>query len=241
MQKICKTNMMSYEEGYAEKNGVKIFFRDYGPKHATPILLVHGLGAQLVHWPEHLINFLLENNYRPITFDNRDSGLSTRFKKKPSIVFGYLRYFFRLPIKSEYSLNDMAKDGINLLDYLGIEKTHILGTSMGGMISQIICANYPDRVKTFTLIASTASVPSPLNGASKEVRKMMVNRSKTINPTMDQVYQRELKWVGLIGMEGKDIDTPKNREYNINNLIELKMLKTVLDMLTIDCDTFLKK
>tara|TARA_B100000085_G_scaffold129049_1_gene117472 strand:+ start:2690 stop:3622 length:933 start_codon:yes stop_codon:yes gene_type:complete len=225
MQKICKTNMMSYEEGYAEKNGVKIFFRDYGPKHATPILLVHGLGAQLVHWPEHLINFLLENNYRPITFDNRDSGLSTRFKKKPSIVFGYLRYFFRLPIKSEYSLNDMAKDGINLLDYLGIEKTHILGTSMGGMISQIICANYPDRIKTFTLIASTASVPSPLNGASKEVRKMMVNRSKTINPTMDQVYQRELKWVGLIGMEGKDIDTPKFREDTINNFNRIKDVK----------------
>ena len=225
MQKICKTNMMSYEEGYAEKNGVKIFFRDYGPKHATPILLVHGLGAQLVHWPEHLINFLLENNYRPITFDNRDSGLSTRFKKKPSIVFGYLRYFFRLPIKSEYSLNDMAKDGINLLDYLGIEKTHILGTSMGGMISQIICANYPDRVKTFTLIASTASVPSPLNGATKEVRKMMVNRSKTINPTMDQVYQRELKWVGLIGMEGKNIDTPKFREDTINNFNRIKDVK----------------
>ena len=225
MQKICKTNLMSYEEGYAEKNGVKIFFRDYGPKHATPILLVHGLGAQLVHWPEHLINFLLENNYRPITFDNRDSGLSTRFKKKPSIVFGYLRYFFRLPIKSEYSLNDMAKDGINLLDYLGIEKTHILGTSMGGMISQIICANYPDRVKTFTLIASTASVPSPLNGATKEVRKMMVNRSKTINPTMDQVYQRELKWVGLIGMEGKDIDTPKFREDTINNFNRIKDVK----------------
>ena len=225
MQKICKTNMMSYEEGYAEKNGVKIFFRDYGPKHATPILLVHGLGAQLVHWPEHLINFLLENNYRPITFDNRDSGLSTRFTKKPSIVLGYLRYFFRLPIKSEYDLNDMAKDGINLLDYLGIEKTHILGTSMGGMISQIICANYPDRVKTFTLIASTASVPSPLNGATKEVRKMMVNRSKTINPTMDQVYQRELKWVGLIGMEGKNIDTPKFREDTINNFNRIKDVK----------------
>lgn len=216
---------MSYQEGYAEKNGVKIFFRDYGPKHATPILLVHGLGAQLVHWPEHLINFLLKNNYRPITFDNRDSGLSTRFTKKPSIVFGYLRYFFRLPIKSEYDLNDMAKDGINLLDYLGIKKAHILGTSMGGMISQIICAKYPDRVKTFTLIASTASVPSPLNGASKEVRKMMVNRSKTINPTMDQVYQRELKWVGLIGMEGKDIDTPKFREDTINNFNRIKDVK----------------
>ena len=225
MRKICKTIPMKYDEGYAETNGVKIFYRDYGPKDADPILLVHGLGAQLVHWPEHLINFLLDNNLRPITFDNRDAGLSSRFKKKPSIVLGYLRYFFRLPIKSEYTLNDMAKDGIDVLDHLDISKAHILGTSMGGMISQIICAKYPNRVKTFTLIASTASIPGPFNGATKEVREMMVSRSQSTNPTMDEVYQRELKWVGLIGMQGKNIDTPKFREDTINNFNRIKNIK----------------
>ena len=225
MCKICKTIPMKYDEGYAETNGVKIFYRDYGPKDADPILLVHGLGAQLVHWPEHLINFLLDNNLRPITFDNRDAGLSSRFKKKPSIVLGYLRYFFRLPIKSEYTLNDMAKDGIDVLDHLDISKAHILGTSMGGMISQIICAKYPNRVKTFTLIASTASIPGPFNGATKEVREMMVSRSQSTNPTIDEVYRRELKWVGLIGMQGKNIDTPKFREDTINNFNRIKNIK----------------
>ena len=225
MRKICKTIPMKYDEGYAETNGVKIFYRDYGPKDADPILLVHGLGAQLVHWPEHLINFLLDNNLRPITFDNRDAGLSSRFKKKPSIVLGYLRYFFRLPIKSEYTLNDMAKDGIDVLDHLDISKAHILGTSMGGMISQIICAKYPNRVKTCTLIASTASIPGPFNGATKEVREMMVSRSQSTNPTIDEVYQRELKWVGLIGMQGKNIDTPKFREDTINNFNRIKDIK----------------
>ena len=225
MRKICKTIPMKYDEGFAETNGVKIFYRDYGPKDADPILLVHGLGAQLVHWPEHLINFLLENNLRPITFDNRDAGLSSRFKKKPSIVSGYLRYFFRLPIKSEYTLNDMAKDAIDVLDHLDISKAHILGTSMGGMISQIICAKYPNRVKTFTLIASTASIPGPFNGATKEVREMMVSRSQSTNPTIDDVYQRELKWVGLIGMQGKNIDTPKFREDTINNFNRIKDVK----------------
>ena len=225
MRKICKTIPMKYDEGYAETNGVKIFYRDYGPKDADPILLVHGLGAQLVHWPEHLINFLLDNNLRPITFDNRDAGLSSRFKKKPSIVLGYLRYFFRLPIKSEYTLNDMAKDGIDVLDHLDISKAHILGTSMGGMISQIICAKYPNRVKTFTLIASTASIPGPFNGATKEVREMMVSRSQSTNPTIDEVYRRELKWVGLIGMQGKNIDTPKFREDTINNFNRIKNIK----------------
>jgi len=117
MSEICKTKLMSFIEGYAENNRVKIFYRDYGPADATPILLVHGLGAQLVHWPEPLIDFLIENGLRPITFDNRDAGLSSRFTNKPSIVLGYLRYFFRLPIKPEYSLNDMARDGINLLNH----------------------------------------------------------------------------------------------------------------------------
>ena len=65
MSEICKTKLMSFKEGYSENNGVKIFYRDYGPDNATPILLVHGLGAQLVHWPEHLIDFLIENNLRP--------------------------------------------------------------------------------------------------------------------------------------------------------------------------------
>ena len=225
MHEMCKTKLMSYKEGYTENNGVKIFYRDYGPEEANPILLVHGLGAQLVHWPEHLIKFLIKNGLRPITFDNRDSGLSSRFSDKPSIVLGYLRYFFRFPIKPEYSLNDMARDGINLLNHLDIDKAHILGTSMGGMISQILCAKYPQRVKTYTLIASTASVPGPFNGASKEVRDMMVSRSKSTNPSMDEVYQRELKWVGLIGMEGKEIETPKFKEDTINNYNRIKDIK----------------
>ena len=119
----------------------------------------------------------------------------------------------------------MAKDGIDVLDHLDINKAHIFGTSMGGMISQIICAKYPNRVKTFTLVASTASIPGPFNGATKEVRNMMVSRSQSINPTMDEVYQRELKWVGLIGMQGKNIDTPKFRKDTINNFNRIKDIK----------------
>ena len=216
---------MEYREGIAKKDGVEIMYRDYGAETSKPILMVHGLGAQLVHWAPHLIDFLVSNNYRPITFDNRDSGLSTRFKEKPSLLMGYVRYFLRLPIKTEYNLNDMAKDGINLLDHLSIDKAHILGTSMGGMISQIICAKYPQRVCSFTLIASTASVPGPLNGASKEVRAMMLERSQLVDPSMEEVYQRELKWVGLIGMENRKVDTPELREETINNYNRVKDIK----------------
>ena len=225
IEKICKTKDMEYTEGFIENEGVKIFYREYGSMESQPILLVHGLGAQLVHWPPHLISFLIGHNYRVITFDNRDSGLSSRFKDKPSFGLGYLRYFLRLPIKTEYSLNDMAKDGINLLDHLQINQAHILGTSMGGMISQILCSKYPERVKSFTLIASTASVPGPLNGASKDVRNMMIERSKLENPTMEEVYQREIKWVGLIGMKDRVVDTPEFRESTISNYKRVEDIK----------------
>jgi len=213
---------MKFHEGFVEKNGVKIAYRDYGPEEAEPILLVHGLGAQLVHWPPHLIDLLIENNYRPIIFDNRDAGLSSRFFNKPSFILGYLRYFLRLPMKTEYSLDDMAQDGINILNELNIKKAHILGTSMGGMISQIICSIFPDKVKSFTLIASTASVPGPLNGASKEVREIMLERSKSENPTIDEVCEREIKWVSAIGMEGRELDTPEFREETIANYNRIK-------------------
>jgi pimeloyl-ACP methyl ester carboxylesterase len=206
-----------YSEDYAEHNGVKIFYRDYGPTEGEPVLLVHGLGAQLVHWPPHLIDFLQANNYRPITYDNRDVGLSSRFFGKPSFVLDYVKYFLRLPIKSEYTIDDMANDGINLLDTLSIKKVHVLGTSMGGMIAQIISSQYPERVKSLTLIASTASTPSPINSPTKEVRDLMMKRSRNPDASIEEVYKREVKIVTLIGMEGRQVDTPQFREDTFKN------------------------
>ena len=207
-----------YNEGFSENSGVKIFYRDYGPKDGDPILMVHGLGAQLVHWPIHLINFLQANNFRPITYDNRDVGLSSRFLNTPSFVIDYVKYFLRLPIKSEYTIDDMASDGINLLDTLNIKKTHIFSTSMGGMIAQIISAQYPERVKSFTLIASTASTPSPTNAPKKAVRDIMMERSKNPNASHEEILKREIRMVSLIGMDGRIVDTPEFREETIRNL-----------------------
>ena len=207
-----------YNEGFSENNGVKIFYRDYGPQDGDPILMVHGLGAQLVHWPIHLINFLQANNFRPITYDNRDVGLSSRFLNTPSFVLDYVKYFLRLPIKSEYTIDDMARDGINLLDTLNIKKTHIFSTSMGGMIAQIISAQYPERVKSFTLIASTASTPSPTNAPKKAVRDIMMERSKNPNASHEEILEREIRMVSLIGMDGRIVDTPEFREETIRNL-----------------------
>ena len=212
---FTNSNLFSYEEGKALNQDIEIYYRDYGPIDAEPILLVQGLGGQLVNWPQHLIEFLIENNLRPIVFDNRDTGLSTRInsdsfsdeKRSNTIVRSYIRYYLRLPIESEYTIDDMANDAIAVLDELNISQAHILGISMGGMIAQIVASTHSDRTKTFTLIASTASTPSPLNGPTRKVRKLLMDRTKNPNSTIDQRVNRTRKIFSEIGYQGIDLNT----------------------------------
>ena len=212
---FTNSNLFSYEEGKALNQDIEIYYRDYGPIDAEPILLVQGLGGQLVNWPQHLIEFLIENNFRPIVFDNRDTGLSTRIdsdsfsdeKRSNTIVRSYIRYYLRLPIESEYTIDDMANDAIAVLDELNISRAHVLGISMGGMIAQIVASTHSDRTKTFTLIASTASTPSPLNGPTRKVRKLLMDRTKNPNSTIDQRVNRTKKIFSEIGYQGIDLNT----------------------------------
>ena len=214
---FTNSNLFSYEEGKALNQDIEIYYRDYGPIDAEPILLVQGLGGQLVNWPQHLIEFLIENNFRPIVFDNRDTGLSTRIdsdsfsdeKRSNTIVRSYIRYYLRLPIESEYTIDDMANDAIAVLDELNISRAHVLGISMGGMIAQIVASTHSDRTKTFTLIASTASTPSPLNGPTRKVRKLLMDRTKNPNATVDERVERTRKIFKEIGYQGIDLNTEK--------------------------------
>lgn len=216
----------SFEEGSVFNEDVKIIYRDYGPKDAEPILLVQGLGGQLINWPDHLIDFLISNNFRPIVFDNRDTGLSSRLtddrfaegNRSKTINSTYLKYYFRLPINPPYTLNDMASDAILILDKLDIDKTHLLGMSMGGMIAQIIAANHPERINSFTLIASSISAPSPLNGPTRDVRRLLMKRSANPYSTNDERIERSKKIFSLIGLEGYDLDTEEFYNKSIESI-----------------------
>ena len=209
------SELFSFTEGTAQNNDIEIYYRDYGPLDGDPILLVQGLGGQLINWPHHLIEFLIENSFRPIVYDNRDTGLSSKIKSKSfnvdnirkTILINYLKYFLRLNIKSDYNLDDMAADGVLVLNELDIKKCHILGISMGGMIAQIIASNYPSIVKTFTLIASTASTPSPMNGPTNKVRKLLMSRTKNPNASLDERGERSKKIFKEIGFQGIDLNT----------------------------------
>jgi len=204
-------DLFSFEDGFATNQEIKIAYRDHGPENGVPILLVTGLGAQLTLWPDFLIRDLQKNNYRPIAFDNRDVGLSTRFTSQPSQTLNYLKYFMFIPINSEYSIQDMASDGVAVLDHLNIESAHILGMSMGGMISQVLVAQHPERVKSFTMISSTASTPNPFNGPKFKVTQQLLKRSAAKDDIEGRINQ-SIKLFELIGTPGKDYDTPQFRQ-----------------------------
>ena len=223
---FTNSNLFSFDEGVSKNKNIEIYFRDYGPQNGDPILLVQGIGGQLINWPQHLIEFLIENNFRPIVFDNRDTGLSSRTNSEAfnadninnTVLRNYIRYYLRLPIKSEYTIDDMADDAISVLNELDIDQAHILGISMGGMIAQIIASSYPERTKTFTLIASTASTPSPFNGPTREVRNLFIERTKSTSATIDERVNRTKRLFKIIGYEGIDLETDEfysNIKYSI--------------------------
>ena len=139
-------------------NGITLEYEVHG--EGDPLLLVMGLGGQLVAWPASFIAGLVDRGFKVITFDNRDIGLSTKIDAAPptklqSAMVSISRRF----AKSAYLLSDMAKDAVGLLDALSIERAHVVGMSMGGMIAQTMAIEHPSRVRSLTSIMSTTGNP----------------------------------------------------------------------------------
>ncbi|MGE8065052.1 alpha/beta fold hydrolase [Pseudomonas sp. NPDC089569] len=129
----------------------KLCYRSHGPEDAPAVILIVGLGLQLTYWPQPLIAGLVEQGWRVITLDNRDSGRSFFTKVTPPTV---MQQFLRKRTPG-YDLGDMASDVIGLMNGLKLETAHVVGMSMGGMIAQTLAARYPERVRTLTSIFST--------------------------------------------------------------------------------------
>jgi pimeloyl-ACP methyl ester carboxylesterase len=140
---------------------------DLGNLDDPPVLLIMGLGAQLVLWHNEFCQKLLDRGYRVIRFDNRDVGLSSKLhgqRVNGALVPRLLRSFVGMPCPSVYRLEDMADDAAALLDHLGIDRAHIVGASMGGMIAQIFAARHPRRTAGLGIIFSSnnsAMLPPP--------------------------------------------------------------------------------
>jgi pimeloyl-ACP methyl ester carboxylesterase len=139
-------------EERASVNGIEIVYETIGDPSNPPLLLVMGLGTQLIHWDVGLCELFAQRGFHVIRFDNRDSGRSTSVGAP---VPNLRRAMAGLRIDAPYLLDDMADDAFGLLDHLGIEAAHVAGASMGGMIAQTMAIRSPERVLSLTSIMST--------------------------------------------------------------------------------------
>jgi pimeloyl-ACP methyl ester carboxylesterase len=174
-------------------NGLEFEVVQHGETSDPAVVLVMGLAAQLTRWPEAFVQALADSGFRVICFDNRDIGLSQKLaaKRAPSPVWVSLLNLLGLAdLAAPYKLTDMAADTIGIMDALNIEDAHIVGASMGGMISQILCAENPQRVKSLTAIMSSTNnpaLPRADPSISKEVffaRNNAANREELIENTL---------------------------------------------------------
>jgi pimeloyl-ACP methyl ester carboxylesterase len=145
----------------ASANNILIEYDTLGDASSPPILLIIGLGGQLIYWDEAFCRKLNEAELQVIRFDNRDAGLSTKFDAAgvPDIMNVIGKLTSGQKVTPPYRIEDMAADAIGLLDALKIEKAHICGMSMGGMIAQALALSYPERVLSLTSIYSTTGNP----------------------------------------------------------------------------------
>ncbi len=145
----------------ARANGIDICYEIFGDASAEPMLLIMGLGAQMVLWDDAFCAQLAARGFRVIRFDNRDIGQSSKLtggKRLSPMELLKLR-FLKIPVAAPYKLRDMAEDTTGLMDVLGIKSAHLVGASMGGMIAQEIAISFPQRVRSLTSIMSTTGNP----------------------------------------------------------------------------------
>lgn len=185
-------------EKYLMANGLRLCYEEFGNPKDPAIILIMGLGTQMISWPDLFCELLAKQSFRVIRFDNRDIGLSQKIES--NLKINLLKLFIQksagFKINPPYTLRDMACDTIGILDFLEIEQAHWVGASMGGMIAQILAAEHPSRTKSLTSIMSTTGQASLPQTPFKVVRQMMSRPDITKEK---EYLAHALKTWGLIG------------------------------------------
>ena len=197
-------------------NGVRIEVDIRGPDDGEPLLMIMGLGMQLIAWPDGLVDELVAQGFRVIRFDNRDVGLSQPFDElgPPNVPLAALLHLFHLPIKAPYQLADLARDAVGVLDALDIPAAHVCGASMGGMIAQHLGFSHAQRVKSLTLMMTTSGDRS-LPKESLKVRRALLSRPRpgsTPEQKLQNVLDHFVSLYGIIGSPGYPADPGVLRE-----------------------------
>jgi len=158
-------------------NGIEIEVEDSGGEGRPVVLLIMGLGMQLIAWPDELVRTLVDAGFRVVRHDNRDIGLSQGFDHAGTgnLVWQSVRHRVGLPVRSVYSLQDMADDALGVLDVLGIRRAHVVGASMGGMIAQRLAVAAPQRTASLVSIMSSSGARN-LPGPRPDVAAALMRR-----------------------------------------------------------------
>lgn len=158
----CTARKADRTEGLVDTNGIEIAFQAHGPEGGEPLLFIQGVGGVIPAEPDPLTMALADEGFRVILFDNRDSGASTHMDDAGMPDFAAIQEALLAgetpPVP--YTLDDMADDAIGLLEALEIQRAHIVGGSLGGMIAQIMAADHPERTASLTLISSSTGNPA---------------------------------------------------------------------------------
>lgn len=203
-------------------NGIELHVEIGGkPEHPT-ILLIMGLGAQLLYWPDFFCKSLIDQGYRVIRFDNRDIGLSSKIRHKgPRLNTFKLMGRFALGLQNQgapYTLYDMADDVALLLERMGLEKTYIIGASMGGMIAQILAARYPDKVEKLGLMFTSNNQPLLPPPFPKQLFSLI---GKPESNDEEGIISHSLKLFEIIGSPGyiNQVEAIQSARNYINGVI----------------------
>jgi pimeloyl-ACP methyl ester carboxylesterase len=184
-------------------NGIQIEYDTFGDPSCPPLLLIMGFGGQMILWDEVFCRLLAEGDLYAIRFDNRDVGLSSKLEETGAPDLGEMLNAGRRidEIEVPYTIDDMANDAIGLLDGLGIHRSHVCGTSMGGMIAQTMAIQHPDRVLSLICMASTTGDPAAASVAPEAldpptIPTMAVPRERETNIEYTVRGMRELSGPG---------------------------------------------
>ena len=189
----------------ASANGIDIEYETFGSPDDPAMLLIMGLGGQLIVWDEELCRQLAGHGFHVIRFDNRDVGLSTRFDDAP--VPDVIAVLQGDRASVPYTLEDMADDTAGLLDALGIDGAHVVGVSMGGMIAQLLAIDRPERVLSLASIMSTTGDPS-VGAPTPEAIAVLTKPPPT---GREQVIAREVETTEALGSPGYGFDEDRTR------------------------------
>ena len=198
-------------------NGIDIEVEDSGAAPAAQdrpqpvVLLIMGLGMQLIAWPPEMVQALVDAGYRVVRFDNRDAGLSQRFDAlgAPKLLWAGLKFRFGWRITPPYSVQDMAADALGVLDALRIDQAHIVGVSMGGMIAQRLALLAPRRVLSLTSIMSSSGARG-LPEAQARVTRVLLSRPA--GKGMGAAIDHSVKLFQAIGSPGFPMNDADLRE-----------------------------